>query len=56
MSLCHICLENKSVTIDRGTPVCQRCYGKRYSKKSRINAVEKKPTLKDLKRKWERKG
>lgn len=55
MNLCHDCIEERAVAVDKGTPVCQKCYGRRYSKKNKINALEKQPTIYDLKRKWERK-
>ena len=56
MNLCHVCIKAKAVMYDKGTPVCQDCYHKRYTKRkfTNQNASEKEFTLKDLKRVWEK--
>ena len=52
--ICYDCLGYfETLGYDKGFRVCQKCFGRRYSKKYR-HIEEKTPTFKDLKRLWEK--
>ncbi len=54
--ICYDCMSHFAWLVeDKGTKICQRCYGKRYGKKRCSNESCKVPTINDLKKKWERK-
>ncbi len=55
--LCHMCLGSKLEIVDKENVLCADCYPKyhRYSKRSHENENGKTYSLKDLKKKWEKK-
>ena len=55
--ICYDCMSHFAWLVeDKGTKICQRCYGKRYGKKRCSNEFCATPTINDLKKKWERKS
>ena len=53
--LCHSCLTSDVELVDdMGQILCFECFGRKHQKKSPEN--ESKPSLDDLKKKWESKN
>lgn len=54
--ICHKCLKSDvELFLDKGTPLCQNCFGKRYPNRTIRPEDQNPPSIIDLKKRMERK-